>query len=993
MTTTTHPRQLPFRQLLAAGFSALLVSCGGGGGGGAEPNATGDVDGSETVVPAPEPEQEESQQSEGGVALNWSDPNTWGGTLPAAGAAVVIPAGKTVVLDTQTAALGDVRIEGVLKLAERDVELSADSVTVTGTIQAGTAAAPYHHQAVFTLTGAPNGSGDGMSRGLRVTGGKLLLYAASPKPAWTKLNDHAEAGTKTLTLKQSTDWKAGDQIIVAPTDHYGISATQELTLVSASGSTVTTKTPLTKSRWGKLQYPTSSGLSLTQDSNYTPPATPAPTVLDERAAVGNLSRHIVIQGADDAAWRNQGHGAHVMVMGLKSQVEIDGVEFRRAGQAGQLGRYPIHWHMLSYDVGTGAMLGDAVGHFVRNSTIWNSANRCVVLHATNGVTVQNNICYDIKGHAFFLEDAVERRNVFDGNLALMTRSPLPRDLMKIHEGPEVFQGGPSGFWMTNPDNTLTNNLAGDAQGNGIWLSFPLKPLGLSRNVKLWPRYTPLGKVENNTVHTSRGPGIMLEWVPVDDNVDHPEQTLGTLVPQRYVPMRDGKACLDGNGQPSDFCPDGQVRLTLKRITSFKNNDGAYRNRVTWPDYLEWTVADDVGLAFGGQAMQGTIQRGLLIGTSLNHTMSKYPHGAALPAGIATYHSTVGLLNNTLVNFPFVDGKTSGAFSMEDYYTASVERGRARNSNNRLIASAPGYHTLQPGLRGQHFAAENWALASAIWDTEGHWGPKNWYAVPDTPFLTIGANCVDAKPAGQNGKSCEGEFYGIESIQTDFDPSRFQFAAAINASRQDSNGNEIASWRVENGYSHYVNSEVANRYACDVGVTPPPGNFCSWELGWMRHFAVRPDGRYVLSFPGWASPKWAAFNITNAAGPEDHFLMSVKFSGTVTAAAYTVAGSQWDRDQGSYDPAYLNRSNVRSMTPASSLSAVASSAGDKFWQDKANNLVWFKHVGNIPFPGMDQMQRNSDDDLYRVYSAVVYPKDTCTGAGSFDACMARIKNLP
>lgn len=962
--------------LVVTGLGLLLASCGGGDAADASPGT---------------PEQQASQAQE--VATLWSDPATWGGKVPPAGASVVIPAGKLVVLDTATAALADLRIDGTLKLAEKDVALTAASVTVTGTLQAGTVTVPFAHRATITLTGQPQTPNDGVSRGLLVNGGRLLLYAQSPQPAWTKLNQHADSGARQLQLKETTDWAAGDQIIVAPTDHFGISATELLTVASASGTTVNTTAGLLKSRWGRLQYPTDTGLSLTRDTSYVPPASPSPWSIDERAAVGNLSRHIVIQGADDAAWANQGHGAHLMVMGLKSQVQIDGVEFRRVGQAGQLGRYPVHWHMLSYDPGTGAELGDVSGHFIRNSAIWNSANRCVVIHATNGVYVRNNICYDIKGHAFFLEDAVERRNLFDGNLALKMRSPLAKNLLKIHEGPEVFQAGPSGFWITNPDNTLTNNLAGDAQGNGIWLSFPLKPLGLSRNVKTWPRYTPLGLVEYNTVHSSRGPGILLEWVPVDDNVEHPEQTLGTLVAQRYAPMKNGKACLDGGGQPSDFCPDSMVRLQIKRITSFKNNDGAYRNRVTWPDYVEWAVADNVGLAFGGAAYDGTIQRGLLIGTSLNHTAAKYPAGAALPAGIATYHSTVQILDNALINFPFVSGQTSGAFSTEDYYTLAVERGKARNHNNRLIASAAGYRSLQPGLRQNHLPSENWALAGALWDTEGQWGPKNWYTVPDVPFLTLGANCKDALPAGRNGKTCEGPYYGIESIQTDFDSSRFQFAAAINASRQDGNGNEIASWRVENGYTRYVDAEVAKRYACSTGVTPPPGNYCSWQLGWMRHFAVRPEARYALSFPGWPAARWLALNITNAASGTDRFLMAVKFDGSLPAAVYTVAGSQWDRDQGSWDPNYLKRSNVRVMTAASSLAAVASSGGDKFWQDKANNLVWFRHVGSIPFPGLDGMKKNSDDDLYRVYSTVVYPKDTCTGAGSLANCLARIKNLP
>ena len=83
------------------------------------------------------------------------------------------------------------------------------------------------------------------------------------------------------------------------------------------------------------------------------------------------------------------------------RVVIDGVEMRRMGQSGTLGRYPLHWHML----------GEAAGHAVRNSAVWQSSQRCIVLHATNGVQVQNNVCHDVAGHAFFLEDAVERRNL------------------------------------------------------------------------------------------------------------------------------------------------------------------------------------------------------------------------------------------------------------------------------------------------------------------------------------------------------------------------------------------------------------------------------------------------------------------------------------------------------------------------------------------------------------------------------------------------------
>ena len=56
----------------------------------------------------------------------------------------------------------------------------------------------------------------------------------------------------------------------------------------------------------------------------------------------------VIQGAADSDWQTHGFGAHVMVMGLDSSAQVVGVEFRRCGQRRAMGRYPMHWHMLSY---------------------------------------------------------------------------------------------------------------------------------------------------------------------------------------------------------------------------------------------------------------------------------------------------------------------------------------------------------------------------------------------------------------------------------------------------------------------------------------------------------------------------------------------------------------------------------------------------------------------------------------------------------------------
>jgi G8 domain len=875
--------------------------------------------------PAPTPPPPTGPVTVAPGELRWSAASTWGGEVPGAGAQVVVPAGATVVLDTSTADLGNLSIEGTLRFAAADVELKAAAIQVSGALLIGKADAPHLNRATITLTGQPAAAGNnGIARGLNIQGGRLELHGAAPQPVWTRLGDHAAAGASALTLAAATNWRAGDTIAVGPSDFYGFAATERLELAAnAAGNKLASRNSLAAARWGRLQYATSNGMSLAPEAGYIPPAAPAPSVLDERAPVANLSRNIVIQGIDDAAWRTGSFGGHVMVMDLRSQVVIDGVEMRRMGQSGTLGRYPMHWHMLSY--ANGSLLGDAIGHRISNSAVWQSSQRCIVIHATNGVTVNNNVCHDIAGHAYFLEDAVERRNLIEGNLALMMRSPAAAKALKAHELP-VFQAGASGFWLTNPDNTVRGNLAGDAQGNGFWLAFPRKPTGPSANVAMLPDRLPLGVFDDNVAHSNGQPGINLDWAPKDE--------AGNVGPNKYVPTVDG----------SENTYDNQIRAAFKRNTAYKNSAQAggtsgagFWNRISWPDYSEWITADNAGVHFAGAGDDGLITRSLLVGKSLNHT--GYPANAEPPSAFATYHSTYAMRDNTLVGFDYVQGSNSGVFRSNDYYTRAVDKGAIRNPNNRLIASHPGYRTLPPNLDGKPLANRHWTYAGALWDPHGYWGAKGNYWVHDQPFLTAGAACTPVAPAGANGQSCAGEYYGVGSFQTDFDMSRYTFVAPIDVTRQDNNGQALGSWSVADGAT-------------------------STMLGNMRHFAARPGGRYLLRFPGKPNPKWFAMSVGNAWRSSDWFVMAVAFDGSVTATGYSVGGYEHGR-QAPPEP-----STTRAFAPAASLAEVIAGNGNKLWQDRANHLVWFKVQGGLGFPNLSRIAADSDDAMYQALSVVL-----------------------
>ena len=108
--------------------------------------------------------------------------------------------------------------------------------------------------------------------------------------------------------------------------------------------------------------------------------------------------------------RSSFSGGHVMAM-AGSTMQVSGVEFFRMGQHENLARYPIHWHLV----------GDTQGQYIENSAIHDTYSRCVTVHGTNNVRVENNVAYNNVGHCYFLEDGVEHGNQYLHNLGMLTK--------------------------------------------------------------------------------------------------------------------------------------------------------------------------------------------------------------------------------------------------------------------------------------------------------------------------------------------------------------------------------------------------------------------------------------------------------------------------------------------------------------------------------------------------------------------------------------------
>ncbi len=112
--------------------------------------------------------------------------------------------------------------------------------------------------------------------------------------------------------------------------------------------------------------------------------------------VGLLTRNIKTSKASTDAEQSF-YGGHVMAMVGSKMFSSKCVEFNRMGQNLTLARYPIHWHLI----------GDAQGQYIKNSALHDTYNRCVTVHGTNFLHVENNVTYNTVGHCFFLEDGIE----------------------------------------------------------------------------------------------------------------------------------------------------------------------------------------------------------------------------------------------------------------------------------------------------------------------------------------------------------------------------------------------------------------------------------------------------------------------------------------------------------------------------------------------------------------------------------------------------------
>jgi hypothetical protein len=648
--------------------------------------------------------------------VKWSDASAWpSGKVPAAGAEVTIPRGTEVILDVSPPELRSLTVQGKLTFAdERDLALTTDWIYVPGgDVQIGTEAKPFTHKATITLTDKVKGEnintmGD---RGILMLRGSLTAHGTT-KHNWSKLSKTARKGATSIAVLDASGWRAGDEIVLASTD-FDPRQAERRTISRVNGNTLSFAEPLKYMHYGEITFG-----------------------VDERGEVAMLSRNIKIQASQDAA--QSYFGGHIMAMG-GSKMFIDGVEFARMGQHLTLARYPIHFHVL----------GEGKGMYVRNASIHDTYNRCVTVHGTNDLRIENNVTFNTVGHCFFMEDGIEHGNAFIKNLAIQTKCHPTLDCVPTNIAPngempplfldraayrkESFHGGKtllpsdntvSSFWITNPDNSYIDNVAAGSDQAGFWLSLPHHPngafLGSELSEKTFPRRILIRAFRGNTAH-SNFDAFMFDRNIAEDNTY-------ALAGNAYMPLKD----------PFDVKSE-MLETVFTDLTAYKNRNQGFWGRGELFTLRNAKFADNaIGMtmssgAFGTEKYTSLVTDSLFVGETGNignpETPEEISIGRSIPKRLIPdypirayeyYDYRNEVQNTTFVNYQDNALRKTGALSWLMYNSSGVTTASTIKTATYINAKPVYFPPMDKRFDNDNRGGNSWRTLSIL-DLDGTTG--------------------------------------------------------------------------------------------------------------------------------------------------------------------------------------------------------------------------------------------------------------------------------
>ncbi|CAM1366027.1 G8 domain protein [Tenacibaculum litopenaei] len=434
---------------------------------------------------------------------NWSNPNTWGGTLPPNDARILIPPNITVTVDGKIPeAFKSVRIAAQAKLqfsTNVNTELKTEFLVshMGGQLEIGTPTNPIQNNVKASLIFAWRGGTTKSQDPKRFVPGAVLMgpvrMQGARKTSWSTLAVAPTAGSTVLQLGSTpTGWKAGDQLAVAGTNINDYQSDELVSIQAISNNSVRLSTALLK--------------------DHLPP-----TELMNKVTVhvANNTRNVIISSENasvDALPATNGYGkprGHLMFMHnpdvqlryiatknlgrTNKMIPLDDWSVPLEGPAGQpdprfsttvpypaglgtnpRGRYSIHFHR-SLDANNNKATVE--GCVVNGDPGWGFVNH------SSYVDFVENVTYDVVGSAYCTEAGDElgsfKRNIairtYNANEPLNEGRPMggalginggrTEGLTDGREGISDFAHQGDGFWLHSTGVTLEGNVVAGCSGH------------------------------------------------------------------------------------------------------------------------------------------------------------------------------------------------------------------------------------------------------------------------------------------------------------------------------------------------------------------------------------------------------------------------------------------------------------------------------------------------------------------------------------------------
>ncbi|HEY4211181.1 MAG TPA: hypothetical protein VGM84_06855, partial [Steroidobacteraceae bacterium] len=385
------------------------------------------------------------------------------------------------------------------------------------------------------------------------------------------------------------------------------------------------------------------------------------------------------------------------------------------------------------------------GQYIRNASIHDTYNRCVTVHGTNNLLVENNVTYNTVGHCFFMEDGIEHGNQFIHNLAIQTKCHtskpcVPTNLAAAgesanYDGRQALRAGGqaskdvllpsdntvSSYWITNPDNIYRDNVAAGSDENGFWMSLPEHPNGQFAGTQIssatWPRRTPFREFKGNVAHSN------YDSFMFDRNINA-NNTFG-VTGNAHMPKEN----------PAD--PTSKtVETVFENLTAYKNRNGGIWGRGEMHVFKNVKVADN---AMGYTHASGSAGRdpftsrvidSLFVGETENignpTTPEEKAYGRSLPKpmmpdfpirGYEYYDYRHDVVNVTFRNFEDNATRKTGALSYLMYTSAGVSTENSIEGAKFIKAKPVYFPPMERKWGNDNLNSVAWK-AAAIHDKDG-----------------------------------------------------------------------------------------------------------------------------------------------------------------------------------------------------------------------------------------------------------------------------------